>query len=199
MTAMSAALLGNTSRVEAFLDAVQTAAHKKGRRLVWTERVELIYQHFPKCRDADWNVVLSDLDSLGEVVRDILRLEQAEPGKSGPRPAPQVGQGMKSIRQWTGQDHSVLPFHEAFAILAQGYSMSHLARKTTLSRSQVHRLLRAEAQPTPHELSSVAQAFGKEPSYFIEFRTAYIMAALGARLEQAPEATIAIFRKIVRQ
>lgn len=193
---MTAVATTNSSAVEAFLYAAEVATAKKGKRLNWGERVELIYEYFPKCRDPDWNIILSDIDTLGEVVRDILRLEQAEPGKSGPRPAPQVPAGMKTLRQWTGQDHSVLPFPQAFQILAQGYSLTHLARKTHLSRSKIHRLLRGEEHPTPPELSAVAHAFGKEPSYFLEFRTAYIMAALGAKLEQVPEATIALFRRI---
>lgn len=186
------------SKVEGFLQAIEAAASNKGHRLSWAERVELVYEHFPKSKHPDWNMVLSDMDTLGEVVRDILRLEQAEPGKSGPRPAPQISPGMKTLRKWTGQDHSVLPFAEAFQVLAMDFSLSHLARKTHLSRSKVHRLLRGEEEPTPPELSAVAHAFGKEPSYFLEFRTAYIMAALGAKLEQSPEATIGLYRRIVR-
>ena len=186
------------SRVEIFLAAAEDATKRKGRRLAWDERVELIYEHFPKAKSADWNVVLSDLDTLGEVVRDILRLEQATPGKSGPRPAPEIRDGMKSLRQWNGEDHSVMPFHEAFKVLARGYSMTHLARKTGLDRNKVYRLLRGEHDATPAEMNQVARSFGKEPSYFLEFRTAYIMAMLGARLEQAPEATIALYRKVMK-
>lgn len=186
------------SRVDDFLLSIEQAQEVKGRRLTWDERVEQIYEFFPRAKDPDWNHVLSDLDTLGEVLRDILRLEQAEPGKSGPRPAPELRQGMKTLRKWKGDDHSIERFPEAFACLAYGYSLTHLSRKVGISRSQVNRLLKGECDPTPHEMNLVARAFGKEPSYFLEFRSAMILAALGARLELVPEATIGLFRKVVK-
>jgi plasmid maintenance system antidote protein VapI len=186
------------SRVDVFLADSEASAALKGRRLTWDERVELIFEHFPSARNPDWNTILSDIDTLGEVVRDILRLEQATPGKSGPRPAPEIAAGMKSVRRWRGEDHSILPFAEAFGVLARGYSFTHLARKVRLSRSRVYRLLKGEGDPTPHEIDLIARAFGKEPSYFLEFRMAYVLAALAARLEQAPEATIPLYRKVLK-
>jgi plasmid maintenance system antidote protein VapI len=186
------------TRVESFLTAVDEASRRKGRRLSWNERVEIIYDFFPRSKDPDWNLILQDLDSFGEIVRDILRLEQATPGKSGPRPSPDLREGMKSIRKLNGEDHTILRFNEAFKVLAQGVSLTALARKTHLSRTQLHRLMHGECDPSPHELSQVAKAFGKEPSYFLEFRSAFILAALGARLELAPEATIGLFRKVTK-
>lgn len=186
------------TRVDTFLVAADEAARRKGRRLSWDERVALIYNHFPGCKNPNWNAILGDMDTLGEVIRDILRLEQATPGKSGPRPSPEIKEGMKSIRKMNGDDHSVLRFNEAFAVLAGGLSRTQLARKTGIARTQVHRLLRGECDPSPQEISQVAKAFGKEPAYFLEFRTAFIMAALGAKLEMAPEATIGLFRKVVK-
>lgn len=188
----------NPTRVDTFLVAVDEAARRKGRRLSWDERVAMIYDHFPGCKNPNWNVILSDMDTLGEVVRDILRLEQATPGKSGPRPSPEVREGMKSVRKMNGDDHTVLRFSEAFAMLGQGYSVRHLASKTGLSRSQIQRLMRGECDPTPQEISQVAKGFGKEPSFFVEFRSAVIMAALGARLELVPEATIGLYRRVMK-
>lgn len=186
------------SRVDIFLADVEATVGMKGRRLTWDERVELIFDHFPGAKNPDWNAILSDIDTLGEVIRDILRLEQATPGKSGPRPAPEIAAGMKTMRRWKGEDHTIMPFAEAFAVLARGYSLTHLARKTTLSRSQVNRLLKGMCDPTPQEISLVARAFGKEPSYFLEFRLSYVLAALAAKLQQSPEATIPLYRKVLK-
>lgn len=186
------------SRVDDFLLSVEQAQGVKGRRLTWEERVEQIFEFFPRAKDPDWNHVLSDLDTLGEVLRDILRLEQAEPGKSGPRPSPEIRSGMKTLRKWRGDDHSIERFPAAFAVLARGYSLTHLSRKVGLSRSQTNRLLKGECDPTPHEMNLVARAFGKEPSYFLEFRSSMILAALGARLELVPEATIGLFRRVIK-
>jgi transcriptional regulator with XRE-family HTH domain len=187
-----------STRVETFLVAVGEEGRRKGRRLSWDERVALIYDHFPGCKNPNWNVILDDLDTLGEVVRDILRIEQAVPGKSGPRPSPDVKEGMKSFRKLNGDDHTILPFSEAFKVLAGQQSRTQLARKTGIARTQVHRLLHGDCDPSPQEINQIARAFGKEPSYFLEFRTAFIMAALGARLEMVPEATIGLYRKVVK-
>jgi plasmid maintenance system antidote protein VapI len=192
------AVATTSTRVDTFLVAADEAARRKGRRLSWDERIALIYDHFPGCKNPNWNVILSDMDTLGEVVRDILRLEQATPGKSGPRPSPEIKEGMKSIRKMNGDDHSVLRFHEAFKVLAGDRSVRHLSTKIGMDRNKVHRLLTGAHDPSPQELSQVAKAFGKEPAYFLEFRTSFIMAALGARLEMAPEATIGLYRKVVK-
>jgi plasmid maintenance system antidote protein VapI len=186
------------SRVDVFLADVEATAGLKGRKITWDERVELIFEHFPGAKNPDWNSILSDIDTLGEVIRDILRLEQATPGKSGPRPAPEIAAGMKTMRRWTGEDHTVLPFAQAFAVLSRGYSLSHLARKTDLDRNKVNRLLKGEHEPTPMEMDRVARAFGKQPSYFLEFRMAYVLAALAAKLQEAPEATIPLYRKVLK-
>lgn len=185
-------------RVQFFVE-INEQQKATGKKMPWSERVELIYEHFPSVRHPDWNAVLRDIDIMGEFIRDILRLDQAEPGKSGPRPAPEVKKGIRTIRQMAGDDFSISPFPEAFRILARGYSIRHLARKVSLSRMQVHRLLHAEVTPTPYEMRVIAEAFSKSPAYFLEFRSAYIMACLGAKLDSLPEASIGLYRKIVAQ
>lgn len=171
---------------------------RAGRKTAWSERLKMIYEHFPStCAKGTWNKALSDVDTLGELIRDILRLQQAEPGKSGPRPAPDPRKGIRTLRQITGQDYSVLSFREAFEVLANGYSLTHLARKTKLSRSQVYRLLRGECAPTPAEMKQIAEGFGKPPAYFTEFRTAFIVATLTSHLDAVPEATVGLYRKLL--
>lgn len=192
------AAVESLSRVDHFLLACEEMQQRKGRRLSWEERLEAIYDFFPGAKSPDWNLVLSDMDTLGEILRDILRLEQAEPGKSGPRPAPDLRTGMRTLRKWQGEDHTIERFPAAFRVLARGYSLTHLSRKVGLSRSQTNRLLKGECDPTPHEMAAVARAFGKEPSYFLEFRSSLILAALGAKLEQVPEATIGLYRRVVK-
>lgn len=171
---------------------------RSGKKSPWADRLKMIHEHFPStCAKNTWDHALSDVDTLGELIRDILRLQQAEPGKSGPRPAPDPKKGVRTLRQITGQDYSVLTFREAFEVLANGYSLTHLARKTGLSRSQVYRLLRGECEPTAGEMKAVAEGFGKPPAYFVEFRTAFIMATLVSQLDAVPEATIGLYRKLL--
>ena len=182
--------------VMAIVEAEQLAK-QEGRRFAWAERAELIKKQFPSCRDAEWvRHFDKDPDKLAELIRDLLKIDQQVPGKSGPRPSPEFKPGIELIRRMKGEDYSTLPFDQTFAILAHGLSLTQIARKTKLSRSQVHRLLRNEAPPSAVEMEAVAGAFKKEPSFFAEWRAAYITASLVNQLEGSPEIAITLYRKL---
>lgn len=182
-------------RIAFFVELKKTST----RKFTWAERVEMVHEHFPSTqKSSKWVSSIDDMDILGDIVRDILRLDQAEPGKSGPRPAPDAKMGVRTLRQITGEDYSILPFAQAFQILARGMSLTTLARKTYMSRSKLHRLLRGVEQPTPMEMKAVAGVFRKHPAYFFEFRAAYIMAILGDKLEAVPEASITLYQKVIQ-
>lgn len=172
-------------------------AKLEGRRFPWAERAELIKKQFPSCRDAEWvRHFDKDPDKLAELIRDLLKIDQQVPGKSGPRPSPEFAPGLELIRRMKGEDFSTLPFYQTFAILAHGLSLTQIARKTKLSRSQAHRLLKAEADPSAVEMEAVAVAFKKEPSFFLEWRAAYITASLASQLDASPEIAITLYRKL---
>jgi transcriptional regulator with XRE-family HTH domain len=158
----------------------------------------MIAEEFPNVMNPDWNVILRDDDIFGRILKDILKVDQMEPGRSGPRPNLDYQRGMQTWREMTGQDYSELPFHEAFAILTRNNSLRTIARKTHISRSKVHRLLSGEDQPTVDDLRSIAEAYGKKPAYFVEYRAEFIMAAIAARLVDETEMTVTLYTKIVR-
>lgn len=168
------------------------------KRVPWDERVKMIDEQFPAVRDADWNAILKDPDVLARVLKDILKVDQIEPGRAGPRPNLDVERGMRTWLDMTVGDYAERPFREAFAILARNNSVRTIARKTSISKSRVVRLLKGQDQPTIEDLRQIATAYQKKAAYFVEYRAEYIMAAIATRLADEHEMTVALYKKLVR-
>lgn len=170
---------------------------KNAKKLSWDKRVELIRQQFPLALSLDWKAAFDrDPDLFAWILQDILKADCATPGRSGPKPNVDYRKAAGRLRLLMGEDYSTLPFTEAFTVLAGGRSLTSLARKTGLSRSQVHRLLRGGSIPDSYEMEEIAKAFGKPAGYFREYRLGLVVAALTERLEDHPEATVKYWKEL---
>lgn len=169
-------------------------------KVSWEVRAKKIKEDFPSVQNLDWDKALArDMDLFGRVMRDILKLEQASPGRPGPRPSLDMAAATKRLNQLMGNDYTLLPFKEAFAILANGRSHRHVASMTGLNRNTVQRLLKGDIEPDGFEMAVIAETFGKHPSYFAEYRNLYILNAIISRLEWSPDTAIDIYRKLDQQ
>jgi transcriptional regulator with XRE-family HTH domain len=165
-------------------------------KVSWDKRAKLITTQFDSVEKLSWKKAFAaDIDLFARLVRDILKLEQAQPGRPGPRPALDLHDGVTRLRQYMGEDYAVVPFPEAIREMAGKRSIRSLARKVDLSKNHVHRLLTGEMQPDAYSMAQIAKAFGKHPSFFMEYRNAWIAAAVVSRLEDNPESSISLFRK----
>lgn len=163
----------------------------------WSERARLIRSQFTAVAQPNVSHELrSDIDLLGRILRDILKADQATPGRDGPRPGLDYEKGVETLRQLLGQDYSTLPFDRSFRLLAGKASLTSLARKTGISRSRVHRLLTGVDEATVDDMQSIANAFGKDVAWFGEYRSMFITASLYDRLLSSPETNIGIYRKL---
>lgn len=166
-------------------------------KMPWTERKKLIHEQFPSTVNLNWKKAFDkDVDLFTAILRDVLKVDQDSGGRPGPRPVLPHADAVRSYRRLMGDDFSTLPFAETFGLLIGTRSVRAVAHKTGLSRSQVHRLRRGEADPDLFEMEQVARGFGKQPSYFLEYRTAYIAGALLSRMEGLPESTIDMYRRL---
>jgi transcriptional regulator with XRE-family HTH domain len=169
-------------------------------KVSWEVRAKKIREDFPTIQNLDWNKALErDIDLFGRVMRDILKLEQASPGRPGPRPSLDMAAATRRLNQLMGNDYTLLPFKEAFAVLANGRSHRHLASMTGLNRNTVQRLLKGDMEPDGFEMAVIAETFGKHPSYFAEWRHLFIIKAFIERLEWSPDTGIDIYRKLDQQ
>lgn len=174
-------------------------AEANSKKLSWSVRYDLIREQFPSVERLRWEKAFDDVELLGRVLRDILKIDQAPQGRSGPRPTLDYEKAQKRLAQFLGNDYTVLPFHEALRVLAGDRSIRSLATKTGLDRNLIHRLLSQQIAPDAYIITEVANAFDKQPSYFLEYRVNVVLAALSDQMMSAPEMTIDLYRRIIGQ
>lgn len=175
-------------------------AEANKKKMSWDQRAALIKERFPSTAKIDWNKAFDDdLDLFARIIRDILKLDQAQPGRPGPRPSLDYTQATHRLRQFMGQDYSMLPFPEALKVLTGGLSIRKIAEKTGLERNVVHQLLRGQREPDVYDMTAIAHAYDKHPSYFEEYRVLVIISAILGKIEKVPEATINLYRKLIEE
>lgn len=185
-----------TTKDKPDLTVFQEANKKK---ISWDQRMKLVKEQFPRTATMDWNKEFTkDPDLFARVLRDILKLDQAQPGRPGPRPSLDVHEATKRLRQYMGLDYSMLPFQEAFQILTNNKPYRQVAAKVGLNRNLVYRLLKGEVDPDSYAMREIAKAYDKHPSYFLEYRNMYITNAILNRLEYSPDASINVYRKLTQ-
>lgn len=181
-----------------FIEANERPA---GERVNWQERRVLIGREYPIILNPDLDGVFADDLAFERLMRDILKKDQAEEGRDGPRPNLDWDKGIQSWRELTGQDFTGLPFHQAFRVLAHGtngkpHTIRQIANKTGVPKSRVHRLLAGVEEPDLATIVAVAAAYGKKPQFFAEYRCQVIIDHLRVVLEQNPEYSANVYRKV---
>jgi hypothetical protein len=167
------------------------------KRVPWEQRIKMIHEEFPGTADPDWNQILKDPDVFARILKDVLKVDQIEVGRAGPRPNLDVERGMRTWNEFRG-DYSELPFTDAFRILVRGNSQRIIARKTGISKTRIVRLQQGDDRPSATDLRVIAEAYDKKPAYFVEYRAEYIIAAIATRLQDEHELTVALYRKLIQ-
>lgn len=167
------------------------------------QRHTMIGERFPSTVRLDWRKAFdNDIELLGRILRDILKLEMVTPGRPGPRPGVDRTQGEPILDKMLGKDptdrpYTVLPFPQALRLLMAGRSLRHFQCKIGKSKSELHRLLKGSEPPTVGDMEHIAGVFGKQPSYFLEYRVKTITMAIGSQLlEEAPDVSIRVYERL---
>lgn len=167
------------------------------KRTPWGERSKAIKDKYPDSTSLDWRKIFSeDPAILGNIVNDILKLDQSRTGKPGKRPSLEEGSTSEKLRRIQGADFAEVLFVEAFKSLCGDRSVRAVASKTGLDKSYVHRLMNGNAAPTSETMKIISVSFGKHPSYFLEHRINYILGVLEKKLIDSPESSVVIYNKI---
>ena len=182
------------------------------KRLPWERRAALIRATFPSIVDVDWISAFDDIDMMGQLIQDVLKVDASDHHTDGPRPHVLMEQGFPRMQQLFGQDYSELPFTEAFRSLATGeyvasenpkearswhtLSTRALESKIGLSHMQVFRLMRGDRQPSLRQMEMIAKAFGKKPGWFLDYRIGIIIAIVADRMVKSPEMSIKYFQRV---
>jgi hypothetical protein len=166
-------------------------------KMPWAERQRLIEAAFPSTAQLSWEKAFkNDTALFGEVLRGILKYDQARKGKPGPRPVAKREDSEARLLQFMGEDYSIDPMPEALRNLKGDLSLRGLCAKTGLDYNVIFRLIHGKIAPDVMHMTQIAEAFGKHPSYFLEYRIAFVVAALVAKMEEWPESSIVSYRKL---
>lgn len=177
------------------MTTVSLADRQAARRRLRDEGFASIHQRWPSTTWGydEWYDALGDTALLLSIYSDILKIGwdvQTRRGERGPLD-PILGAARHvTLQAGRAGTASLEPFAVAFNKLRGARSLSHLAYRTGLSRSKTDRLLRGVMAPTPEEMEAVAAAFGKHPTYFLEYRVHLVTAALARQLLERPEMSV---------
>lgn len=175
-------------------------AKEETKRLPWAERIANAQEKFPSSVHLDWNDAFrGDEELWGRVVTDILKTTQTVPGRSGPRPALEREPAISTLKQMMGVDFTYQPFSDAVRMLSRNASQKQIAEKTGLDRNLIQRLLSESKQPDLYVMETIAEAYGKHASFFMEWRVFYVLGAIGDQMEKAPEISVDLYKKLRRR
>lgn len=157
----------------------------------------VIRSQFPSIDNLDWaRVFRDDPEVWGRVYRDILKYDQAPDGRPGPRPALDPVRALSRLHQLTDNEFTMLPFREALKILSKNMPVRQMANKTGLERNVIQRILSGTRQPDNYEIRTIAAAFNLKPSYFVEYRIAFILLMMNEHMMRYPESSVPAFLKV---
>lgn len=168
------------------------------RKIPWRDRYEVIKRQFPSVVSLDWEKVFrADPTIMGNILNDIIKVEVAPRGRPGKRPALDKEQAREVLSRYRSEDYTLLPFAKAVNRLKQTSSVRQFARKVSMSPTYAYNLMTGSRQPTVEDMELVAGAYGKHPSYFYEYRVAFIATLVAERVEYAPESSIIYYERVL--
>jgi transcriptional regulator with XRE-family HTH domain len=165
----------------------------------WDKIVQDVIDEIPEVDSINWAALFKeDPVILGELVNDIIKLGVSEKGRPGKRSASSMEEIAEDLKKLTGEDYTVESAQKALnrLMLKKGKSLQGVANGSGFSKQTIHRLSSGETSFRVEHLIGVAKAFKKHPSFFKEYRIAYICSALGKLIEITDDSSIIIFEKL---
>lgn len=161
----------------------------------WEERRTKIKAQFPSTDLISWGKALqNDNEVFALVLGDLIKAEgkRSRPGK---RPSLSRPLAEAELLRLAGEDYSSAPFLRTFRALTFGRSVRGIANKTGLGQTTVQRLLHG-AEPSFSHMEKIAAAYKKHPSYFLEYRIAYVGMVIDGYLREHPETATVWYLKM---
>ncbi len=143
-----------------------------------------------------WDVMFTlRPDAMHALLRDMIKLTYATPGRIGQRPMPKESEVDFEDFLWT--DLNELPLVEVLPKLLDGISERAFCMKIAMSRSTFQRLMTGQYLPTANELRDIAKAVRKPPTFFIEYRKLMAVEAFINLIEDRPGIATRLYRDYV--
>lgn len=169
------------------------------RKIPWKERYEVIQRQFPSVEGLNWEKVFrADPTIMGNILNDIIKVEVAPKGRPGKRPALDKAQARAVLSQYRSEDYTLLPFNQAVNRLKKTNSVRQFARKVSMSPTYAYKLMMGYREPSVEDMELVAEAYGKHPSYFYEYRVGFVLSLMAERVEWSPESSIIYYERAMK-
>ena len=167
-------------------------------KLDWEQTVARIYQNVPEAEEVDWEALFRDDPKiLGNLVNDIIKVSVSQKGRPGKRSASSASEVQGDLMKLMDADYSDEPFPTALRAAMGDKSLRQTAVLSGVDKMTLHRLLNGEGTPpTPAQMVKLAEALKKDPSYFIEYRAAYVCHAIFRMLCDNSESAVVFYKKI---
>lgn len=145
----------------------------------------------PFLSQVKWNDVLrADPELFNSIIAGILRIGEKR------KAAINYNVGTKKLHSLQDIDYTELPFHEAFSIMSNGESTGTAATKIGCARSTVYNLRTGISKPSFELMEKIAEGYGREPSYFLEYRIGIILFSMESFLEKNSETATVWYNKV---
>lgn len=153
-------------------------------RVDWAAKADELAGDFPLVATPGFGAKLAP-ELMGSILRDCLRLQAVS--RRGRDSMPEFGEGVDQLTAMFGLAYDVRPFMAAFRELAGGAANNTVARKVGISKDRVQRLRSGKAMPTMAELETIATAYGRQPTWFADYRRMLILSAVSQAMSENPE------------
>lgn len=162
------------------------------RKEDWEIRYQKIKEHYPSVASLRWTGALDyDPEVFTQVMGDLLKAEgkRSRPGK---RPTLSRQLAEEELAKLSIADFSEFEFPQAFQALISALpkevqTYRSLANKTGCNKDYLVKYLKGTLAPRFLDMENIAAAFNKDPSYFLEYRIAYVLMMVDRYLTNNPE------------
>lgn len=158
----------------------------------WDKKIHQIRETYPDVRNIDWAKLLQSEPAIfRSIAGDVAKSTINKKDKGNSATA-------QSLAQLTNTDYSEVSFVDALNALWGTRSISDMVHKTKISKEIIYHMKRGTRHPSFEEMEQIARSFGKDPSFFLEYRIGRVLAAIDSYLRRSPETATVWHAKVIK-
>lgn len=155
------------------------------------DKLSVLKSRRPELNNIDWGKILrEEPEVFNGIANGVSRIDRNRKSKLDHRT------GTRRLHNFIQDDFSEKEFKEAFKIICGEDTMRKTAKKIDSSAAHVYNLKEGKAQPSLELMEVIAEAYGRKPEYFIEYRIINVLASVDKYLISNPETATVWFNKI---
>lgn len=148
-----------------------------------------VRKSFSEVGSADWASILRENpDVFVALAKSIVKKRK----KNGSRQVVSA----RSLDGLNLPEYSEEKFHTSFNRLWSNHTIKEMVEITGLTINILQRLKSGERNPSYREMAQIADGFGLDRAFFLEYRIGYVLASVNHFLEDHPETATAWYAKV---